>query len=84
MPCKQITLPDGTAAIVCSRRQPRRRCTCGKIADRLCEWKVASHKSGTCDAPICAICSTQPSADKDLCPPHAREFEAWKASRSAA
>jgi hypothetical protein len=65
-------------AIVCS---PRRRCKCGRRATLLCDWKQPKKKSGTCDAPICARCTTSPAADKDLCAKHAAEFQAWKEGR---
>ena len=66
------------SAIVCG---PTQRCKCGNRATLLCDWKVPSKRSGTCDAPICRRCTTSPAADKDLCQTHAAEFEAWKAAR---
>lgn len=80
MTCDRVTLPGGGAAIVCSSRK-RPRCQCGRAATRLCDWKVPSKKSGTCDQPICAQCSTSPAPDKDLCRSHAEAFEAWKKDR---
>jgi hypothetical protein len=94
MPCDRVTLPDGMAAIVCSRsRAPRQRCACGKPATLLCDWKVpqgknpassseaVGHKQATCDAPICASCTTAPAPDKDLCPAHAAEWRARQSQR---
>jgi hypothetical protein len=78
MVCERITLPSGGAAIVCSSRR-RQRCRCGRPATRLCDWKVPTRRSGTCDAPVCSNCSTTPAPDKDLCPPHAEAFASWKA-----
>lgn len=76
MVCQRVTLPCGTAAIVCGPRQRKRKCVaCGKPADLLCDWKVKTKRSGTCDAPICARCTHLPAKDKDLCPDHAAE---WK------
>lgn len=81
MTCHHARLPDGTAAIVCG---PTKRCKCGRRATLECDWKVPTKKSGTCDAGICATCTTSPALDKDLCPKHAKEFEAWKARRARA
>lgn len=70
MGCQRVTV-DGVAAIVCG---PDRRCRCGRKADRLCDWKDAGKKSGTCDTPLCAKCATSPAPEKDLCPRHAAEW----------
>jgi hypothetical protein len=75
--CDHVPLPGGGTAIVCSSSR-RQRCKCGRPATLLCDWKVKTKKSGTCDAPICAICTTSPAPDKDLCPTHAAEFEKWR------
>ncbi|CAN5371437.1 hypothetical protein BH10PSE14_BH10PSE14_04700 [soil metagenome] len=74
-------MPGGGVAIICS---PTRRCACGKRATLLCDWKVPTRKSGTCDAPLCAGCSTSPVPDKDLCAKHATAFAQWKAARPIA
>ena len=80
MACTFTPSPGGFGpAIVCG---PTRRCKCGRRATLLCDWKVPSRKSGTCDAPICDRCTTSPAPDKDLCPAHAIAFEAWKASKA--
>lgn len=76
MACEHVTLPDGTRAIVCGPRRPRRKCTCGRAATLLCDWKTGD--STTCDADICGHCSTKPAPNKDLCPQHAKAFEQWK------
>ena len=75
MTCKVVQLKEGMTAIVCGT-SPRRRCGCGKPATLLCDWKVKTRKSGTCDAPICTKCSLSPAPGKDLCPKHAAEWEA--------
>lgn len=77
MTCEHVTLPNGARAIVCSSRR-RSRCKCGRPAKLLCDWKMAGKRSGTCDAPICATCTTSPAPDKDFCPTHAQAFEQWK------
>ncbi len=81
MTCERVTLPGGATAIVCgSRRRPK--CKCGRPARLLCDWKVPTKRSGTCDAPICDRCTVSPAPGKDLCQVHAIVFEEWKASRS--
>lgn len=74
MPCTSVTLPGGEHAIVCTTGR-RQRCACGKPATKLCDWKVKTKRSGTCDRPLCKTCSQVPAPDKDLCPDHAA---AWK------
>lgn len=81
MTCEHVTLPNGVRAIVCSLRR-RPRCKCGRPEVLLCDWKVPAKRTGTCDASICRICTTSPAPDKDLCPAHAGEFEAWKKTRA--
>lgn len=81
MGCEHVRLPGGHAAIVCS---PTRRCKCGRRATLECDWKVATRRSGTCDAPICAACARSPAPNKDLCPKHQIVFRQWKAARAAA
>lgn len=95
MPCHHVKVPDGSGgfvgAIVCTSRPRRRTCSaCGapRSASRQCDWKTAKGPAGaehavTCDAWLCDRCTTQPAKDKDLCPEHARAYEAWKARRAA-
>ncbi len=78
MPCTSVRLPGGGAAIVCTTTP---RCGCGRSAPLLCDWKVPSKKSGTCDKPICSQCATSPAPGKDLCPTHAQAWKAWKEGR---
>jgi hypothetical protein len=77
MICQTISLPDGSRAIVCGPGS-RQRCTCGRRASLLCDWKVKGKKSGTCDRPICDRCALSPAEGKDLCPEHAVAYEAWR------
>lgn len=75
MACEHVSLPGGGHAIVCGTRSTRKeRCACGRVATLLCDWKVPERRSGTCDATICANCSTVPAPEKDLCPTHAAAF----------
>lgn len=71
MPCQRVLLPGGGHAIVCG---PTKRCKCGNKATRLCDWKVPTKKSGTCDRGLCAKCTSVPAPDKDLCKEHAAEW----------
>lgn len=75
MTCHNVSLPDGTRAIVCTSERGKLCVQCGKRAALLCDWKMPSRRSGTCDAPICASCTHSPAPDKDLCPTHAAQ---WK------
>lgn len=79
MGCQTVSLPGGASAIVCG---PNRRCACGSKATLLCDWKVPTKKSGTCDAPICAACALQPARGKDLCSKHAQSFVQWQRERA--
>lgn len=75
MPCVPFT-SNGMTGIACYSRGPRKLCACGKPAPLLCDWKVPTKRSGTCDRPICTTCSHKPAAGKDLCPEHAAEWRA--------
>jgi hypothetical protein len=77
MTCDRVNV-GGTAAIVCSKTQ---RCRCGKRATLLCDWKVPTKKSGTCDAPLCPTCTIKPAEGKDLCAKHAASYEDWRGGR---
>jgi hypothetical protein len=78
MTCQQLATPGGGVAIVCG---PARRCKCGGRATRLCDWKMPAKRSGTCDKPLCARCSTAPAPEKDLCADHAVAWRNWRAAR---
>lgn len=82
MACELMSLPGGGAPIVCGRTK-RQRCACGKVATRLCDWKIEGKRPATCDSPICSTCATRPAPEKDLCPDHARAFAEWNAQRRA-
>lgn len=84
MPCTTVQLDNGAHAIVCTGRQPKRKCIgCGRAADLLCDWKVrdAAGKPATCDAPLCALCTSKPAPDKDLCPMHVGIWAERQAAR---
>lgn len=84
MVCTVVTLPDGVTAIVCGPKARRRYCACGKVAPLLCDWKVPTKRSGTCDRPICTKCTFVPAPDKDLCPAHAQAWVIWKTEKGSA
>lgn len=83
MTCEHIRLADGTGMFVCGTKARPKCVKCGKRADRECDWKVAGRRSGTCDKPICARCTTSPAPEKDLCPEHAEAWANWKQARRA-
>lgn len=83
MPCNVVPLPGGGRAIVCTSRS-RQHCACGAVSTQLCDWKVPSKRSGTCDKPLCRRCTHVPAPDKDLCPAHAAEWKARLAARPVA
>lgn len=80
MTCHPIDIPGVGRGFVCTSGK-RKRCACGRPATLECDWKVPGRKSGTCDAPICARCTTSPAPGKDICPKHKPDFEAWKKGR---
>lgn len=82
MKCTRVVV-DRFSAIVCGPAERKRACRCGRPAERLCDWKVAREgaTTRTCDAPVCAKCTTKPAPEKDLCPTHAGEYLRWKEAR---
>ena len=83
MTCEHVRLANGTGMFVCGTK-PRPKCvSCGHRADLECDWKVPGRKTGTCDKPICARCTTSPAPDKDLCPEHAQAWTKWQQERRA-
>ncbi len=85
VPCKRVTV-GGVTAIVCGPKQKAAkpcRCGSGQPADLLCDWKVPTKRSGTCDAKLCASCTSSPAPGKDLCPTHAAEWARRQALRAS-
>lgn len=80
--CKKIPVTGGVA-IVCGTFGSRKRCGCGAAATLACDWKVASRRSGTCDAPLCVRCAFSPAEGKDLCPDHRDAYARWLSERAA-
>jgi hypothetical protein len=79
MSCEHITFPDGTSAIICGVRRKKEFCACGRVADFLCDWKVSSRKSGTCDRGICKSHAQQVAPEKHLCQEHQETWANWQA-----
>ncbi len=85
MTCHPVDFGNGTRGFVCTGRRSRKRCAeCGQPAGLLCDWKVKGRRSGTCDTPICAACTSKPAEGKDLCPAHAAEWAAMPKMGAAA
>lgn len=40
MKCRTIVMGDGVVAIVCGRRESRKRCSCGELTDLLCDYPI--------------------------------------------
>lgn len=81
--CEHIKLSNGTHVIACGDRASHRYCAiCGREAVALCDWKIASKESGTCDRPACAKHSKQVARGKHLCPEHQRAYESWQRRHS--
>lgn len=73
MTCRHVKVGE-ISAIVCGPMPRPKKCRAhGVTAAYLCDWKLPG--GGTCDAPLCGLCTTQPADGKDLCPEHAREWE---------
>jgi hypothetical protein len=75
--CDDLNI-EGHHFIVCGMRAKKNFCSCGRVADFLCDWKVSANKSGTCDAPICSAHAKQVAVGKHLCPTHWIEYGFWK------
>jgi hypothetical protein len=76
MPCHVVSLPGGGHAIVRTSGQFRRRkCSvCERMTERgwLCDGSIGQGK--TCDAFLCADCTTRGPNDTDYCPLHVRQI----------
>jgi hypothetical protein len=76
---EQKNFPDGGSVIICGARPKPRYCgVCGREAVALCDWKVATKKSGACDRPLCAQHAKRVGPGKHLCPEHQRGYDHWK------
>ena len=74
----ELKLPDPDSLLVRCCRIFQKFCACGRAAQFLCDWKVPSRKSGTCDAPICTYHAKQVAPGKHLCPLHQKHYDDWK------
>lgn len=62
--------PIPSSLLLMSLRLFRKLCACGASATVLCDWKDLTHKSGTCDEPICHAHAKEVLPGKFLCPRH--------------
>lgn len=65
MACAWIKV-DGRMVHVKYTAQRRKRCACGQLADKECDW---------CDKPVCLKCATHLGKDIDACPDHRYELQ---------
>lgn len=79
MPCYRVNVGGTTALVRMSKRQ--KRCACGAVATRECDYKVPGKRSGTCDKGICDGCTFSPADNKDICQKHAPAVRAWMQRR---
>jgi len=78
MACHYLYKHGQFLGVVCEGREKRQFCACGRVSDLLCDWKVKTKKSGTCDAPICRQCALEVGPDKHLCKAHQKAYAEWK------
>lgn len=81
MKCERVQFENGATGFVCGSDRRPKCVKCRKPARLLCDWKVRTTRSGTCDKPVCESCSVKPAPGKDLCPDHAVAYEKWVAER---
>lgn len=53
-----LRLANGTEANVKMARTREKRCSCGKVADFLCDFITSTDAKKTCSAAICGKCKT--------------------------
>ena len=82
MTCRTYKVADGRSAIVCGSFGPVYACSnCGKVARRLCDWKLKG--GGRCSSPVCDDCAMPVGKNKDLCCKHAEMWADHPANRQA-
>jgi hypothetical protein len=70
MRCTRIAVPGGIG-FVCSSREPRKSCSCGRASTALCDYPLTGSKAGkTCDKPLCDRCRVRIGDNVDRCPAH--------------
>lgn len=81
---KTIDMGNGSWMHVCYTAPPPKPCyICGRPSIALCDWPDLSHKSGTCDRPLCAQHRVKPvptfgkpeTADIDYCLEHGAIYQ---------
>lgn len=73
--------PIPSSLLLMGLRIFRKLCDCGSPAFALCDWKYPSHKSGTCDQPICGMHAKEVLPGKFLCPRHWLRYEQLKSGK---
>jgi len=76
--CEHLDLGGGNRAIICGTKAKVCRFCRKRFAKFLCDWKIPGGNGKTCDAPMCRSCAINVGPEKDLCPPHAKAWHAWK------
>lgn len=74
-----IQTPTPASLLLMYLRLFRKLCLCGEEATALCDWKDSSHKSGTCDEPVCSRHGKEVLPGKFLCPRHWLDYERLRA-----
>jgi hypothetical protein len=59
----------------------RKFCFCQRPAFALCDWKDQTHKSGTCDQPVCSRHAKEVLPGEFLCPRHWLRYEHQRRGR---
>lgn len=76
--CDEIKLVNGSTVLICGTGASQFCVVCGRLATALCDWKVSTRNTGTCDRPICQTHGKQVAAGKHLCPEHQVAYQGWK------
>ena len=79
MTCSVVKTGDKSTAFICGSVPRIRLCGCDNVSDRVCDWKIGRKR--TCDAALCAECTTSPAKNKDLCDWHANMWAKHAANK---
>lgn len=69
MPCYGFKTQHGTA-IICTGRQAKPRCRCGKRSEFQCDFPAPGRQSGTCDKHLCKAHARVVGEDRHYCIDH--------------
>lgn len=72
MPCHAVQIKNGTVGIICTGRQPVKRCdSCGRPSTVQCDYQVIRRgRSASCDRYLCGVCSVPMGVNVDYCRTH--------------